>query len=75
MAVNDYNLFYVKDLLPIIDKIAFDLQKEPNVNIYHQGNEQLLLVQNASVANYNHGIMRMRRELVEALTKEADSDE
>ena len=75
MGINDYKLFYVKDLLPVIDRIAFDLQKEPNVNIYHQGDEQLLLVQNSSVATYNQGVMRMRRELVEALTKEADSDE
>ena len=75
MGINDYKLFYVKDLLPIIDRIAFDLQKEPNMIICHQGDEQLMLVQNASIATYNQGVMRMRKELVEALTKEADSDE
>ena len=70
-----YTSFFLKDLLQIIDKIAFDNQREPNMlMMIGKGDEQVILLQNASVAAYNHGIIKMREALIKALTEEADPD-
>lgn len=74
MANNEYKTFYLKDLLLLIDSVALGAQKDPNTIITHQGDMQMLLFQNANVALYNRGVMKMREELVEALNKEADPD-
>lgn len=74
MANNEYTTFYLKDLLPLIDSIALGAQKDPNTIIMHHGDMQMLLFQNANVAIYNLGVMKMREALVEALNKEADPD-
>lgn len=74
MANNEYKTFYLKDLLLLIDSVALGAQKDPNTIITHQGDMQMLLFQNANVALYNRGVMKMREALVEALNKEADPD-
>ena len=74
MANNEYTTFYLKDLLMLIDSVALGAQKDPNTIITHQGDMQMLLFQNANVALYNRGVMKMREALVEALNKEADPD-
>lgn len=74
MANNEYKTFYLKDLLLLIDSVALGAQKDPNTVITHQGDMQMLLFQNANVALYNRGVMKMREALVEALNKEADPD-
>ena len=74
MANNEYKIFYLKDLLLLIDSVALGAQKDPNTIITHQGDMQMLLFQNANVALYNRGVMKMREALVEVLNKEADPD-
>ena len=74
MANNEYTTFYLKDLLLLIDSVALGAQKDPNTIITHQGDMQMILFQNANVALYNRGVMKMREALVEALNKEADPD-
>lgn len=71
---NEYKTFYLRDLLLLIDSVALGAQKDPNTIITHQDDMQMLLFQNANVALYNRGIMKMREALVEALNKEADPD-
>ena len=71
---NEYKTFYLRDLLLLIDSVALGAQKDPNTIITHQGDMQMLLFQNANVAIYNRGVMKMREALVEALNKEADPD-
>ena len=70
-----YTSFFLKDLLQIIDKVALDNQREPNMlMMIGKGDEQVILLQNASVAAYNRGILKMREALIKALTEEADPD-
>lgn len=71
---SEYKTFYLRDLLLLIDSVALGAQKEPNTIITHQGDMQMLLFQNANVALYNRGVMKMREALVEALNKEDDPD-
>lgn len=71
---NEYKMFYLSELLLLIDSVALGAQKDPNMIITHQGDMQMLLFQNANVALYNRGVMKMREALVEALNKEADPD-
>ena len=72
---SDYTSFYLKDLLPMIDKIALDAQRDPDMIMIGKGDEQLYLLKNASIAAYNRGILKMREQLVTALTREeADPD-
>ena len=72
---SDYTSFYLKDLLTMIDKLALDSQRDPDMIMISKGDEQLYLLKNASVAAYNRGIMKMREQLVAALTREeADPD-
>lgn len=72
---DDYTSYFLKDLLQTIDKCALDIQKEPNMLMIGKGDEQVILLQNASVAAYNRGILRMREALIKALTEEADPDD
>ena len=69
---DDYTNYFLKDLLPMIDKCALAIQKEPNMLMLSNEGAQLYLLQNASTAAYNRGILRMREELIKALTEEAD---
>ena len=69
-----YTSFFLKDLLQIIDKVALDNQREPNMLMIGKGDEQVILLQNASVAAYNRGVLKMREALIKALTEEADPD-
>ena len=69
---SDYTSFYLKDLLPMIDKLTLDSQRDPDMIMISKGDEQLYLLKNASVAAYNRGIMKMREQLVAALTREED---
>lgn len=75
MKDGDYTSYFLKDLLQIIDKVALDNQREPNMlMMISKGDEQVILLQNASVAAYNRGILKMREALIKALTEEADPD-
>ena len=67
-----YTSFFLKDLLQIIDKIALDNQREPNMLMIGKGDEQVNLLQNASVAAYNRGILKMREALIKELASEED---
>ena len=67
-----YTNFFLKDLLQIIDKIALDNQREPNMLMIGKGDEQVNLLQNASVAAYNRGILKMREALIKELASEED---
>ena len=67
-----YTSFFLKDLLQIIDKVAFDNQREPNMMMVGKGDEQIVLLQNASVAAYNRGILKMREALIKELASEED---
>ena len=71
---DDYTSYFLKDLLQTIDKCALDIQKEPNMLMLGKDETQLYLLQNASTAAYNRGILRMREALIKALTEEADPD-
>lgn len=71
---DDYTSYFLKDLLQTIDKCALDIQKEPNMLMLGKDDTQLYLLQNASTAAYNRGILRMREALIKALTEEADPD-
>ena len=71
---DDYTSYFLKDLLQTIDKCALDIQKEPNMMMLCKDDTQLYLLQNASTAAYNRGILRMREALIKALTEEADPD-
>ena len=71
---DDYTSYFLKDLLKTIDKCALDIQKEPNMLMLGKDDTQLYLLQNASTAAYNRGILRMREALIKALTEEADPD-
>ena len=72
---SDYDSFYYKDLIRIVDRCALESQREPNMMMGHPGDVQLYLFQNASTAAYNRGIMKMREKLIEALTEEDDQDD
>ena len=72
---SDYDSFYWKDLLRTIDRVALESQKEPNMMFGHSDACQLYLIQNASTAAYNRGILRMREKLIEALEKGDDPDD
>ena len=68
-----YTSFFLKDLLQIIDKVALDNQREPNMlMMVGKGDEQVILLQNASVAAYNRGILKMREALIKELASEED---
>ena len=67
-----YTSFFLKDLLQIIDKVALDNQREPNMMMVGKGDEQIILLQNASVAAYNRGILKMREALIKELASEED---
>ena len=69
---NDYTSYFLKDLLQMIDKVALDNQKEPNMLMIGKGDEQVILLQNASVAAYNRGILKMREALIKELASEED---
>ena len=72
---SDYTSFYLKDLLPMIDKVALDSMKSPDTIMIGKTDEQIYLLKNASVSFYNRGILKMREQLVTALTREeADPD-
>ena len=71
---DDYTSYFLKYLLQMIDKCALDIQKEPNMLMLGKDDTQLYLLQNASTAAYNRGILRMREALIKALTEEADPD-
>ena len=67
-----YTSFFLKDLLQVIDKVALDNQREPNMMMVGKGDEQIILLQNASVAAYNRGILKMREALIKELASEED---
>ena len=69
---DDYTSYFLKDLLQIIDKVALDNQREPNMLMIGKGDEQIILLQNASVAAYNRGILKMREALIKELASEED---
>ena len=72
---NSYKSFYLDDLLLLIDKVALNNQKEPNMMMMGRDETQLYLLQNASTAAYNRGILKMREALIKALNpEEADPD-
>ena len=64
--------FFLKDLLQTIDKVALDNQREPNMLMIGKGDEQVILLHNASVAAYNRGILKMREALIKELASEED---
>ena len=64
---NDFDSIFRKDLLPTIDQLAFDCQRPANLLFTHCGDEQLLLIQNASIAAYNRGVLAFREALRKAL--------
>ena len=67
-----YTSSFLKDLLQVIDKVALDNQREPNMMMVGKGDEQIILLQNASVAAYNRGILKMREALIKELASEED---
>ena len=67
-----YTSFFLKDLLQIIDKVALDNQREPNMMLIGKDDSQLYLLQNASIAAYNRGILKMREALIRELASEED---
>lgn len=69
---NEYKTFYLRDLLQTIDKCALDIQKEPNMLMLGKDETQLYLLQNASTAAYNRGILKMREALIKELASEED---
>jgi len=69
---DDYTSYFLKDLLQMIDKCALDIQKEPNMLMLGKDDEQVILLQNASVAAYNRGILKMREALIKELASEED---
>lgn len=71
---NEYASFFLKDLAPIIDKVALDIQKEPNMMMMSNVDESLILLQNASTAAYNRGILKMREALLKELAGEGEDE-
>lgn len=69
---NDFDSIFMKDLLPKIDQVAFDCQRPANMMFTHCGDEQLLLIQNASIAAYNRGVLAFREALRKAIGEDED---
>lgn len=69
---DDYTSYFLKDLLQTIDKCALNIQKEPNMLMLGKDDTQLYLLQNASTAAYNRGILKMREALIKELASEED---
>lgn len=69
---NEFDSIFMKDLLPKIDRVAIDCQRPPNMLFTKSGDEQMLLVQNASVAAFNLGVLRYREMLLKELVGDED---
>ena len=73
--VSEYAAICLKDLLKLLDETAIDVLKEPSFSIIVESKgscEDLTEFLNNSVAMHNHGVMRLRGALREAIMKEAD---
>lgn len=74
---NDYKSIYLKELLPIIDKVAVDAMMTPCVVMKMNG-ESMTLAEisnhNSLIAMHNEGIREMALRLKEELMKEDDDD-
>lgn len=70
---NEYKSFYLKELIPMIDRAALFCQKQPNMMAAHHEDTTLVLVQNTMVAAYNRGIMKLWDTLRKELS-EGDND-
>lgn len=69
---SEFDSIFMKDLLKKIDQVAFGCQHQPNMMFTHSSNEQMILIQNASVAAYNRGVLMFREALLKALGEDED---
>ena len=75
---NDYKSLYLKDLLPIIDRVGMETQMAPVFSGKKQDGTFMTLAdisnQNSLIAMHNEGVRELARMLKEELMKEDDND-
>lgn len=71
---NKYKIFYLDDLVEVIDRVTLDIQKEPNYMMSAASDKQLVIVQNAMIASFNHGVQKMRKMLIKQLEEVEEDD-
>ena len=62
----------MEELLTAIDQAFIASLKEANMMICSNGEINLTMFQNAQIAAYNQGVMRMRRELLKVAEEVAE---
>ena len=74
---NDYKSIYLKELLPVIDKVAVDAMMTPCVVMKMNG-ESMTLAEisnhNSLVAMHNEGVRELANRLKDKLTEEESDD-
>ena len=73
---NEYKSYYVKDLIPIINKAAIDIMSQPQkLFLGDQPQKVESLAQlNDRIAQFNDGIRTLAVVLVNTLEKDGDDD-
>ena len=73
---NDYKSFYLKDIIPIIDRCAMQCFVSPQKTLV--GNQvstvESLSILNDRIAQHNEGIRAMADHLIDLLAVEADDE-
>lgn len=70
--MDDYKTIYLKELLPLIDKVAIDCMMCPKLVLDYSGsgyNMAYIIRYNSDVAHNNEGVCEMARQLKEELLK------
>ena len=70
---NDYKSYYLKDLIPLIDRVAFETMIPPHV-MTGANTSGMWTENNACVAIFNEGVRNMVIRLREVLLKEEEDN-
>lgn len=71
--MNEYRIFYLKDLIPLIDRIAMETLMVPHIT--EQPNASGIWNEmNASIAVFNEGVRSMAVQMLNELEKEGEDD-
>lgn len=78
MAISPYHSYTLNDLIQIIEHTALDLMGDPIIGGIKSDKTVKTMAEvsyeNCLIANHNAGIAEMARQLIVALSKEADPD-
>lgn len=64
-----------EELLKFVYQAFIASLRDANMLIGHQGELSLTVFQNAQIAAYNQGVIRMHRELLKGIEEVADRDD